>query len=269
MMKDWLLIAPTLCALAFAGLLPQRGVAQEFTGANLVQVDVLPGWREADGSHFAGIRIRMQPGWKTYWRTPGDGGIPPLFDLAASGNLAGFTPRLPAPVVFDDDGLRSIGYVDEVVFPLQLQSVQGNAPIQLDGALHIGVCEEVCVPVEVRLQAELTAPGQSSAMIATALAQEPKLHAGAISCVFTPTEDGLRLRAAIAEPARVGEVAVIELADPTLWVSHAETHREGGQLIADVKIYAAHDGPVPIDRSGVRMTVLAEGTAYERRGCGG
>jgi DsbC/DsbD-like thiol-disulfide interchange protein len=260
--------AAILGALAGTAGFADRATAQDLMGAHLVQVDVLPGWREPDGSHFAGVRIRMQPGWKTYWRTPGDGGIPPLFDLAGSDNLSGFTLRLPAPVVFEEDGLRSMGYTDEVVFPIQLQSKDAAAPIRLDGALHIGVCEKVCVPVEVRLQAELDAPGQSSALITAALAQEPALHAGTITCEFTPTEDGLRLRARIAEPVRSGEVAVIELGDPTLWVSDAETTREGGALVAQVDIYAAHDGPIPIDRSGVRMTVLSEGTAYERRGCG-
>lgn len=256
------------CALGLGAVVPGPGGAQDFLGSDLVRVDVLPGWRAEDGSHFAGVRIRMQPGWKTYWRTPGDGGIPPLFDLGASENVTGFTPRLPAPVVFDEDGLRSLGYTDEVVFPIQLQSAEAGDPIQLQGALHIGVCEEVCVPVEVRLQAELPALGQSSALIAAALAQEPKLRAGAITCNFTPTEDGLHLRAEIAEPAEADEAAVIELGDPTLWVSHAETRRAGAKLVAEVDIFAAHDGPIPIDRSAVRMTVLSDGAAYERRGCG-
>lgn len=259
------------CALAATSLLPATSpmpaLAQSFANPDVVSVDVLPGWREADGTHFAGIRIRLAPGWKTYWRTPGDGGIPPHFDLEGSGNLADYTPHMPRPTVFDEEGLRSVGYKTEVVFPLRLSATEPEAPIVLDGALFIGVCEEICMPAEVRLEAELTAPGQSSALIAAALAAEPKLLDVQMTCAFEPTENGLRVRTSVAAPHESGEVAVLELSDPMLWVSHATTTREAGRLIAEAEIVSGHEGPIQIAREDLRMTLISNNAAYDVQGC--
>lgn len=257
-------VAALACCL---GLSPNPGTAQTLGGMDVVAVDVLPGWREPDGTHMAGIRIRLAPGWKTYWRVPGDGGIPPVFDLRGSRNLARFTPHMPRPTVYDEDGLRALGYKSEVVFALELEAAAPNAPIALEGALHIGVCEEICMPAEIRLKAVLTAPGQSSALIAQTLQAQPVVVAGQITCTFAHSPDGMTLNAAAPVPGATGEVAVIELGDPALWVSHAETQRMGGTLSAAVDIVAPTSAPVMIDRSEVRMTVLSADAAYELRGC--
>lgn len=259
------------CALAASSLLPvtltDPVVAQGFGNPDVVSVDVLPGWREADGTHYAGIRIKLAPGWKTYWRTPGDGGIPPHFDLTGSGNLVDFAPQMPRPTVFDEDGLRSLGYKTEVVFPLRLSTEEAAAPINLNGTLFIGVCEEICMPAEVQLQAELTAPGQSSALIASALAAQPRALDARMTCDFEPTENGLRVRASVTAPEETGEVAVLELSDPMLWVSHATTTRAAGRVTAEAEIVSGHDGPIQIARDDLRLTLISKDAAYDVQGC--
>lgn len=263
--------AARLCVLLAAPFAPVAlalpALCQSFGNPDVVKVDVLPGWREADGTHYAGVRIQLAPGWKTYWRTPGDGGIPPQFDLTGSGNLVGFAPHMPRPTVFDEDGLRSVGYKTEVVFPLRLSAEAADAPIALNGSLFIGVCEEICMPAEVRLDAVLTAPGQSSALIATALEAEPTRLDTYMTCAFEPTEEGLRVRATVDAPQQDGEVAVLELPDPMLWVSHATTAREGGRVVAEAEIRSGHDGPIQIAREDLRLTLISAGAAYDVQGC--
>ena len=68
----------------------------------------------------AGVEIKLQPGWKTYWRYPGDSGVPPVFDFAASDNVKSATVLWPAPVRFADGGGNSIGYKGDVIFPLRI-----------------------------------------------------------------------------------------------------------------------------------------------------
>ena len=46
---------------------------------------------------LGGIAFQLQPGWKTYWRTPGDSGVPPRIDFAKSENVESVTPLFPAP----------------------------------------------------------------------------------------------------------------------------------------------------------------------------
>ena len=66
-------------------------------------------------------RLQLQPGWKTYWRTPGDSGVPPRFDFSKSENVEAVTVLWPAPTKFDDGaGGHSLGYHDQIVLPLRI-----------------------------------------------------------------------------------------------------------------------------------------------------
>src|SRR6201992_3436470 len=70
---------------------------------------------------LGGIAFQLQPGWKTYWRTPGDSGVPPRFDFSKSENVEAVTVLWPAPKQFDDGaGGTSLGYHDQIVLPLRL-----------------------------------------------------------------------------------------------------------------------------------------------------
>ena len=70
-------------------------------------VGTLDGWRQPDGSRLAAVEIRLAPGWHTYWRVPGDAGIPPSFDWSGSSNLASVAYEWPRPEIFDSFGMRT------------------------------------------------------------------------------------------------------------------------------------------------------------------
>lgn len=233
----------------------------------IVKVEVLPGWREADGTHIAGLRIRLAPGWKTYWRVPGEGGIPPHFNLAGSKNIRVFTPHMPRPTVYNDQGMLSIGYSDEVVFPLQMATDSPQDPIQLRGVMKIGVCEAVCIPADVPLNAILPAPGQPSAMVRAALSELPQKLRTQPECQIEPTQGALRLSLRMALPERSGEYPVIETANPGTWVAMSKTWREGGHLFAVADLYPPLDGTYIFDRSKLRVTVISDNAAQEMVGC--
>ena len=80
----------------------------------------------------AGIHLKMDKGWKTYWRNPGDAGIPPSFDWSSSGNLKSFKVLWPAPRRFADPYGSSIGYEDEVVFPVVLTPARPDRSLDLN-----------------------------------------------------------------------------------------------------------------------------------------
>src|SRR6516162_6570176 len=70
---------------------------------------------------LGGIAFQLQPGWKTYWRSPGDSGVPPRFDFTKSDNIEAVTVLWPAPMRFDDGaGGVSLGYHDQIVLPLRI-----------------------------------------------------------------------------------------------------------------------------------------------------
>lgn len=125
---------------------------------------------------MGGIEIQLQPGWKTYWRTPGDSGVPPRFDFSKSANVESVTPLYPAPRKFDDGaGGTSYGYQKHVIFPLRIVPKNPNEPVQLHVAVNYAVCEKLCLPVEA--EADLAFTSSASALdsvVAAALNKVPK-----------------------------------------------------------------------------------------------
>jgi DsbC/DsbD-like thiol-disulfide interchange protein len=121
----------------------------------------------------AGIEIRLDPGWKTYWRYPGDSGVPPRFDFARSDNVKSIDVRWPAPHRFMDGGGQSIGYKDHLVLPLRIVPRDANKPVLLRLALDYAICEKLCVPVDAK--AELPVSGERTPHEATVAAAEARV----------------------------------------------------------------------------------------------
>ena len=108
--------------------------------------------RNGDAQLRAGIEIKMQPGWKTYWRYPGDSGVPPQFDFSNSENLKSATVLYPAPYLFKDETGQTIGYKEKVVFPVVVSPQQPGKPVRLRLKVDYAVCEKLCVPAEGRAE---------------------------------------------------------------------------------------------------------------------
>jgi DsbC/DsbD-like thiol-disulfide interchange protein len=98
---------------------------------------------------LGGIAFQLQPGWKTYWRTPGDSGVPPRFDFTKSENIEAVTVLWPAPTKFDDGaGGTSLGYHDQIVLPLRIVPKSADKPVTLRAEINYAVCEKICIPVD-------------------------------------------------------------------------------------------------------------------------
>ena len=124
----------------------------------------------------AGVEIRLAPGWKTYWRYPGDSGVPPHFDFAQSSNVKSATLSWPAPRRFVDDGGQSIGYDGNVIFPLRIVANNPAEPVVLRLKFDYAVCEKLCVPAEGNVELSLGATpiaSMNGPALATAEARVP------------------------------------------------------------------------------------------------
>jgi len=123
----------------------------------------------------AGIEIRLKPGWHTYWRYPGDAGIPPRFDFTGSQNVKSVEVRFPAPKRHPEGSLMTIGYDRDVILPLAIVPEDPAKPVTLRLKADYAICEKLCAPVEG--QAELTiVPGASKLepLLAAAEGRVPK-----------------------------------------------------------------------------------------------
>ena len=258
-----------LAALAPAVFAPAPAVAQ---GSEVVDVRVLPGWRAADGSHMAAFEFRLDPGWKTYWRAPGDAGIPPSFTWNRSSNLAGVNVIWPSPKVSEAGGVRTIGYSDVLILPFRVvPDHAGN--IRVSGRMDIGVCSDICVPVEMDFSAELPSNvTRPDPRVAAAVAARPYTakEAGVrhVTCSMSMVEGGLGLRAELDMPASGGEeVAMIEVADPAIWVAEPESRRQGNTLVAETKLMHMEGRSFALDRSSIRITVIGSNRTVDIKGC--
>lgn len=260
-------------ALALCLTVAAPAFAQGTTQSDVVAGELRPGWQTKGGHHMAALSLRMAPQWKTYWRSPGDAGIPPQFDWTGSQNVASVQFHWPAPDVFHTNGMQSIGYHDDLVLPIEVVAIDPARPVHLQARVDLGVCKDICMPASLDLSADLTAPGRADPMIAAALKAQPAsakvAGVGRVACALAPTPDGLRLTAemdvATQGPA---EVVAIEPGLPGVWVSQAMVSRAGGRLTAVVDMVPPSGAPFALDRSGVVLTVIgANGRAVEIKGC--
>ncbi|WP_416915047.1 MAG: protein-disulfide reductase DsbD domain-containing protein [Roseicyclus sp.] len=262
---------------AFAALLGAPPALAQFEGrsaADVVEVSLLPGWRMQNGNHMAGVRISLAPGWKTYWRAPGEGGVPTIITLTEASGIDGMAIHWPSPDVFYVNGMRSIGYRDEVILPVEFAlSQQGE--VSIAGEIDLGVCLDVCMPVTLDLVGLLPPVTDRVHEIGLALSDRPltatEAGAGRATCAVQPIADGLRVTVSVDMPTTGSdETLVLEHRNPGIWVSEATTRREGATIraVADV-IPPGRPGPFPLSRSDLRITVIGSRMAVELDGCTG
>jgi DsbC/DsbD-like thiol-disulfide interchange protein len=124
----------------------------------------------------AGIEIRLDPGWKTYWRYPGDSGVPPTLDFTGSENVKSVTALWPAPARFADGaGGNSIGYTGSIVLPLRIVPENASKPSSLHVKLGYAVCGKLCVPAQADLALTLSGKtGAEEPVLAAAEARVPQ-----------------------------------------------------------------------------------------------
>lgn len=131
-------------------------------------VDTLPldGGRK---SIVAGVQVKLDDGWKTYWRNPGDAGLPPNFDWSGSSNLKEAQVLWPAPVRFKDGAGTSYGYKKEVVLPVLITPEDASKPVRLVLKLEYAVCADICIPAQANLAVKTGKSGLFSSSFAGTL----------------------------------------------------------------------------------------------------
>lgn len=235
-------------------------------------LDVVEGGRTERGTVMAALRLRLAPGWKTYWRAPGDAGIPPQISWQGSRNIRAVAVHWPAPEVFTQYGLRSVGYEDQLVLPVEITPKDAAAPVHMKGRMDIGVCEDVCLPSTLHFDDPVSPDAARSPVIAAAMASRPFSAAQAgvttATCTLRPVNNGLELTARITMPsAGTPEEAVVEPGNPEIWASDPDTSRAGDVLTLTSTLIHVDGGTFALDRSALRFTVLGDRHAVDIRGC--
>ena len=124
---------------------------------------------------LAGIEVRLAPHFITYWRDPGDAGVPPSFDVSASTNLKSAEVRYPAPERLDEAGAEAFGYANAVVFPIWVTPLDPAQPVTLAVGFDYAACYDICLPVRAALRLTLDgSPSAEGSRVEAALAAVPR-----------------------------------------------------------------------------------------------
>ena len=173
---------------------------------------------ESGGRVFrAGVEIKLKDGWKTYWRYPGDSGVPPVFDFSKSQNVKSVTVLYPAPGRFPDGaGGNSVGYKGVVILPLHVVPQDAGKPVTLKLKFDYAACEKLCVPAEANLELALSgAETANEAALGAAESRVPK--AAAIGGGGTPSIRAVHRETGSDKPRVIVDVAAPGDAPVTLF----------------------------------------------------
>lgn len=226
------------------------------------------------GVRLAGLEIAMQEGWKTYWRMPGDAGVPPTFGWTDSTNLAAVRVLYPAPKRIPEAGGEVVGYKHTVLFPIEVTPQDPAKPVVLKLSVELGICREICVPVTSAFELPLPPASRKAAepdAVAVAMERVPRPQAQRRpkdpelkQIALGEGEPGRRLTIAAAFHGAKGADVFIE-APEGLYVPLPRREAEGADGV--VRFGAALSADLARDLKGktLTLTLVSEAGASEAK----
>lgn len=206
-------LSVNLCSMMIISLAPYRllmaaiSLAAAFAPFSSAQAE-MSAWAEAEGGRMrlvalapdaggkirAGLQIEPKPGWITYWREPGNSGIPPQLTIAAGSGVTLDSIAYPVPKHFFNGAIEDIAYDAPVTLPLSL-TASGKAPVTIDATAFIGICRDICVPFQANLSVTLGPAIQSHP-------EEEAILAAADAALPKPPSDDFKVTAHAIAPDR-------------------------------------------------------------------
>ena len=239
----------------------------------LKSVDIIRGWRQSDDIHIAAINIKLEDGWKTYWRVPGIGGIAPILNWEKSKNIKNISQIWPTPNIYNEYGLQTIGYKDELLLPLQIQPIDKKQPIHLSVTIDFGICSDVCVPIQTTVEKRLperTSIGKKNILdtLEKAILSGKKSPFKIVKCNIIPIKDGFEVNAFFEGLTSFDKdtLGVVEYpVKQNGWINQKASLVSGNQLNVHATVYnkSIHF----IDRSDLTLTIFTKNKAFEFDGC--
>lgn len=163
-----LLLALTYCALCS----PAQSAMTDWTEVQGGAVRLISAGPIENGRYLAGLEFLLEPGWHTYWRAPGEAGIPPEISLKASENLKSYEVLYPAPERYSDGFSESAVYHNGIVLPILVTPVDAAEDVYLKLELFFGVCREICVPGDATLELDLAVSAPTDSLGAKLIARD-------------------------------------------------------------------------------------------------
>lgn len=235
------LLAETLAAILCIGTAASAATSDwvDNQGGRMRLVALAP---DAKGNIRAALQIEPQPGWITYWREPGQSGIPPQVTLAPNSGIKLEKTGYPIPKRITVGAIQEIGYDAPVTLPLDF-TIEGKTPAKLELTAFIGLCKEICIPFQAEYSLALPRSEQPTAhelaLLDAAKASLPQAPSSDFALEsHSLSADAKNLSLHLTLPDATGENPAIYVTGPTGYVffQQANAKREGTAYSADIAI---------------------------------
>lgn len=167
-----------MCVFGIAGTdgLNAQQIVVPKTGGEMSMLRIVSSGGLRDGTYDAGVDLTMEPGSHTYWKIPGEAGVPPVFTFNGSSNVASATVSYPVPRRISEEGIDAFGYTNNVIFPVAVTPADRSKPAVLRVDVTYAVCNKICLPGHGEASLTLTPRGAAvdGAALAAAMALVPR-----------------------------------------------------------------------------------------------
>ncbi len=231
------------------------------TASDKAQMRLIAGTARGQGRYAAAAEIKLAGAAVTYWREPGDAGVPPTFSFQGSTNLATAEVAYPAPLRINEQGLEAFGYRGDVAFPIAVTARDPAKPVHLRLTLNYAVCDNICLPAKSVTELELPQTGASDAeqIIVQAAARVPvPLTKAAAAQKFVITPDPAAALPTWFLDWKGPEPKDLFAEAPNGW--DIETHRLSAQRFSLVAVQQPLQGLSP--RISTQLTLTTGGKSY-------
>ncbi len=257
--------------LITALMLPVAALAQNMDYGS---VKLLKGWQAEDGSYQVALEFTLNDGWKTYWRTPGPAGLPPIFSWEGSDNVGEVRFDWPTPKIIDQSGMITLGYYDHFVLPIRI-TPESDGPVRMAMTLNFGVCSDICVPAQAVFLARLNGSADDGVeLIEAALGKAPQTRESSglesIGCTVAPSGNGYEITADLGFAEAIeAPMTVIEYGTSEIWIDFTESKTNGAAISASAPMKYYGSGEMDMDMSALTVSVFGADRAVEIQGCPG
>ncbi len=247
-------VSVTAALVPFCSARAEMSAWAEAEGGRMRLVALAP---DAGGKIRAGLQIEPKPGWITYWREPGNSGIPPQVTIAPASGVSLDAIAYPVPKHFSKGGIEDIAYDAPVTLPLSLTA--GKGQVEIDAAIFIGICKDICIPFQANLSLKLGSAmsrPEEEAILAAADASLPKPPSADFRVTAHALSADLKtLSLTLALPADAKGTPDIIVTGPSgyAFTKQSGGKRDGATFQADMTIGKL---PKDYDISGERWRVL-------------
>ena len=216
---------------------------------------------EPDGKIRGLLQIEPKPGWITYWKEPGDTGIPPKISFSEGSGVSLDRLSFPVPKRIVNGALRDIGYDQAVAFPFELTAKDPDQPVTLTASTFIGLCRNICIPFQADFTLPLKpvngTPVEEAMLLSSALAKLPEAPSEHFAVThYIMTQGGTVLRLTLRLPQDVDSAPQVIVSGPEghVLLDGINGQRQGDSYTLDMPVGKLPKG---YEMKGKRWGILA------------